>query len=67
MNLELVDSQLLKSKFDGIYLQIHTLCKEVGPKIEQIGKLREQAQIFYNELEKRGEAPKYEPPLGENK
>lgn len=64
-NFELITSDILKSKLEIILEKIHILCEEIGPKITDIGLLREQAQIFYAILEKRGEAPEYKAPINE--
>lgn len=52
----------LHSKFNELYEKVDVLCREVGPKIKIIGELREEMQLIYQELNSRGEVPKYNPP-----
>jgi hypothetical protein len=55
----------IKEKLGKIFELTDSICREVGPKISQLGELRQEIQLIEHELYKRGELPKYEPPLNE--
>ncbi len=66
-NLETVHDDDLKKRLDMILVKIHSICQDLAPKVEQLGRHREEAAIIYDELFKRGVVPKYEPGVVEKK
>lgn len=62
MSLEIATEEELKRRLDVVMTRIHVICQEIAPKLEQIGKYREEAQVIYDELHRRGLVPAYQPP-----
>lgn len=53
-DLKNIDSEELKQRIRIVLTNIDVLCKEIGPKVQEIGSLRLEADIIYNELVARG-------------
>ncbi len=52
----------LKKRLDALMTRLHTKCMEVAPHFKQIGDYRLEAQIIYDELQRRGVVKPYAPP-----
>ena len=51
--LSAVDEVELRSRIDSVLGRLDSLFKEIGPKIREVGNLREEAEMIYRELERR--------------
>lgn len=60
--LELITDEELQKRLDALMTRLHTKCMEVAPGIKQIGEYRLEAQIIYDELQRRGIVKPYDPP-----
>jgi regulator of replication initiation timing len=49
-----VDTEELKSRMIEVLTNLDNLCKEIGPKVEEIGRLRLESDTLYETLIERG-------------
>lgn len=49
-----IESGELESRFNAVITELDSIFKELGPKIQKVGQLREEAGILYEELKRRG-------------
>lgn len=61
--LEMVTDEELQKRLDALMTRLHTKCMEIAPHVKQIGEYRLEAQVIYDELQRRGIVKPYEPPL----
>ena len=60
--LEMVTDEELQKRLDALMTRLHTKCMEIAPHIKLIGEYRLEAQVIYDELQRRGIVKPYEPP-----
>ncbi len=60
--MELITEEELKKRLDALMTRLHTKCMEIAPHMKLIGDYRLEAQLIYNELQRRGVVQPYEPP-----
>ena len=52
--LSTVESAELEDRLQTVLGNIDVLLKDIGPKVQKIAHLREEAALLYEELKKRG-------------
>lgn len=55
VDLSTLDSEDLKQRGTTILTRLDGLFKEIGPKLTEIGQLREEFAMISDELERRGQ------------
>ena len=53
-DLDILNIQEMRDRLEQIFLKLDILFKQVGPQIKEIGDLRAEAKLLYEELLKRG-------------
>jgi hypothetical protein len=60
--LELTTEEELKRRLDALMTRLHVKCMEIAPHVKLIGDYRLEAQVIYDELQRRGVVQAYAPP-----
>jgi hypothetical protein len=53
-DLTQVDTTELRNRLEFVMNELDKILKEIGPKVKQVGHLREETSILVEELRKRG-------------
>jgi hypothetical protein len=61
IDLSTDDLSDLRSRLEKVLTRVEFLFSEIGPRMKEIGHLREEASLIYTELERRGVVKKDAP------
>lgn len=52
--LSSINQNDLRNRLESVLSSLDILFKDIGPKLQEIGSLREEAALIYEELKERG-------------